>query len=631
MVTFGASFDQNKELVKQATDIVELVGRYCQLRRQGRNFVALCPWHDDTRPSLQVNPERQSFKCWVCDIGGDVFSFVMRMEGVEFPEALRLLADQSGIVLQSDRPAGEQQDKRAMYQAMAWAEQQYHHCLLEDPEAEIARRYLDHRGITQESIEKFRLGYCPNRWDWILRRATADKRNAQQLESIGVVVPGSEGRQPYDRFRGRVLFSIRDAQARPVGIGGRVLPESGNTSPAKYINSPETPLFTKSRLLYGLDIARDAVRKRGAAMVMEGYTDVILAHQFGFSNAVAVLGTALGEQHIKLLKRFTDRVVLVLDGDEAGQRRAKEILDLFIAQNADLRVVVLPDDLDPCDFLIEHGAEAFQDILERRAVDALDHALHVWTAGVDIANDLHAASEVLNRLVGMVAKAPRLADDTTGDFRLREMLMLQRLSTRFRVPEQEIRERMTALRRAEQQKTAARAENLPERRVDSPEPEAPPRPLGVLDAWQRELLEIVVRHPDRLATARAAIAPENLEYAYCRDIYAAMARLADAGQTPSFQRLMVEFDDPAVKSLLVEFDERGAAKQPADPAALLEELIKNFQHRASSRQRPVATGMLREGRLDERQEMDLLRQIVEQERSRHGISALTDEQDHEQG
>ena len=394
------SFDI-KERVKQAVDIVDLVGSHIQLRRQGRNYVGRCPWHDDTRPSLQVNPERQSFKCWVCDIGGDVFSFVMKIEGVEFREALEMLADRAGIPVERPRrqrvagPAGEaasslpagggHDDKRTLLLAMAWAEKQYHQCLLSAAEADAARRYLQERGISAESIERFHLGFSPLERDWILRHVQGEAnqekraRRAKTLEAVGILARPAEGGTFYDRFRGRLLFSIRDAQGRPVGIGGRVLPELGPTSPAKYVNSPETPLFTKSRLLYGLDLAREALRKTRTALVMEGYTDVIVAHQYGFENAVAVLGTALGESHIRLLKAHADRIVLVLDGDEAGTKRANEVLELFIAQQADLRILTLPEDLDPCDFLHKYGAEAFSELLAGKAVDALDHAYAVTT------------------------------------------------------------------------------------------------------------------------------------------------------------------------------------------------------------------------------------------------------------
>ncbi|MBN2294451.1 MAG: DNA primase, partial [Pirellulales bacterium] len=295
-----------KEQVRQAVDIVDLVGHYIQLRRQGRGYVGLCPWHDDSRPSLQVNPERQSFKCWVCDIGGDVFSFIMQMEGVSFREALEILAERAGIELQArqaPRPGTPEAagDKQTLYKAMAWAESLYHKYLLESPDAEAARRYLAERCITDESIEKFHIGFAPDRWEWILSQAEPGQTDpnsprAKVLEAVGLL-GRREGGGTYDRFRGRVLFSIRDTQNRPVGLGGRVLPEFADEKSAKYYNSTDTPLFSKSNLLYGLDIARQYIHKKfdDTALVMEGYTDVIMAHQYGFENAVAVLGTALGE------------------------------------------------------------------------------------------------------------------------------------------------------------------------------------------------------------------------------------------------------------------------------------------------------------------------------------------------
>ncbi len=290
-MSFGVAYE-TKERVKQATDIVDLVGSYLPLRREGRGFKALCPWHDDSRPSLQVNPERQSFRCWVCDIGGDIFSFVMRMEGVEFPEALRMLADRANISLKETSGGAPVDDKRLLYQAMAWVDEQYHEYLLKSTAAEAARQYLTDRHITPESIRKFQLGFAPDEWSWLLERARQTPYSAAVLEKIGVISRRRQGPGYYDRFKGRVMFPIFDPQGRAVGTGGRVLPQLASADAAKYVNSPETPLFAKSKLLYGLNHARDAIRKTGVALVTEGYTDCLVAHQFGFENCVAVLGTA---------------------------------------------------------------------------------------------------------------------------------------------------------------------------------------------------------------------------------------------------------------------------------------------------------------------------------------------------
>src|SRR5208283_872637 len=278
-VAFDSSFDA-KEQVRQALDIVDLLGKYnLQLRRQGRGYVTHCPWHDDTRPSLQVNPERQSWKCWPCDIGGDIFSFVMKMEGVDFPEALAMLADRAGITLKrlSRSELGPSVpgsiDKRTLYKAVAWAERQYHECLLHSPDAEPARKYFQERGITAESINRFQLGFAPLDRDWILRQAGGSASRAKVLETIGVLRRSSAGGALYDFFRGRGLFAIRDVQGRPVGMGGRLLPGVETFLPGKYVNSPETPLFRKSHLLYGLDLAKETIHKsksgKKTALVME--------------------------------------------------------------------------------------------------------------------------------------------------------------------------------------------------------------------------------------------------------------------------------------------------------------------------------------------------------------------------
>ncbi len=647
-MAFDASFDA-KEQVRQAIDIVDLVGKYnLQLRRQGRGYVAICPWHDDTRPSLQINPERQSWKCWPCDIGGDIFSFVMKMEGVDFAEALAMLADRAGITLTRqprarDGEAGQTAgyplagggtDKRTLYKAAEWVERQYHKCLLHAPEAEPARQYFSQRGISPESIERFQLGFAPLDRDWILKQAGGSGSRAKVLETIGVLARSSQGGYPFDRFRGRGLFSIRDAQGRPVGTGGRLLPGVEINSPAKYINSPETPLFRKSHLLYGLDLAKEAFHKskQKTALVMEGYTDVIIAHQFGFTGAVAVLGVALGETHIKILKRFVDRIVLVLDGDEAGQKRSdvdrsgrdSGLVDLFFAYQVDLRILTLPDDLDPCEFLQQRGADAFAELLATGTVDAFEHSVRTTTRGIDIDRDIHGSSQALDRLIAMLAKAPRLQSDTSGDGRLREERSLQRVAAMFRVSETEVRRRLTDLRR-KQRKAPATSTASADRSVLESEGE-PSHSKVTIDTCERELLELLVVYPEIWAAARAALLPAQFASSALRRIYETGCRLLDESVLPGFERLILEFDDPALKSLLVDLDEQGRAKgsRMAEPLDLLNDLLKSLEQKEVERQRPSHLATLRERHLDDVQEIDLLKSIFEQERSRQGISRPTE-------
>lgn len=625
-VASQSSFD-DKERVRQAIDIVDLVGSYLQLRREGRGYKALCPWHDDSRPSLQVNPERQSFKCWVCDIGGDIFSFIMRIEKVEFPEALAMLADRAGIQLTPYRAGGgasannsavvgSPDDKRTLYQAAAWAEDQFHSCLLKSPEAEPARRYLHERGIDADSIRRYRLGFSPDRWDWLIQQSLKANVSPRVLERIGLLIR-KDGGGHYDRFKGRVLFSIRDTQSRPVAVGGRVLPDAAATNPAKYVNSPETPLFSKSHMLYGLDQAKDAISHRDCktAIVMEGYTDCIIARQFGVENVVAVLGTALGDRHIRLLRRFADRVVLVLDGDEAGQKRTGEVLSLFIAEQVDLRVVVLPDELDPCDFLLAHGADAFRVHLNS-PVDALEHAFRTATRGLDVQRQPHEAGRALDSLLQVIAKAPRLQASTTEEIRVREWATILRLAKMFdrSGDEQVIRKRLTELRSKQRQLKSAS--------VDSAAGES--KLNNSLSIWDQELLEILLAKPDAIHTILETVEPEHISSEAARRIFAAACSLAESGVAPSFDRLLLEFDDLQYKDLLVELDERGQAKSGRDLGVRLHELLEAFRRREDERELRAQARAIRERKYDAAEELVALQSLIDQERRRQGISVPTD-------
>lgn len=604
-MSLSASYDA-KQRVKQAIDIVDLIQSYLPLRREGRGFKALCPWHDDTRPSLQINPDRQSFKCWVCDIGGDIFSFVMKMEGVEFGEALSMLADRAGISLQppgrgARAPADE---KRVLYQAMAWAAQRYHEHLLKSPAAADARAYLAERHIADESVRRFQLGFAPDDWSWIGEQATGTAINSAMLERIGLVVRRKQGPGFYDRFKGRVLFPIFDSQGRAVGLGGRVLPNAASADAAKYVNSPETPLFSKSNLLYGLNAARDAIRKTGTAIVVEGYTDCIVAHQFGFENTVAVLGTALGASHLQLLRRYADRVrvVLLLDGDQAGRKRALEMLELFVAANVDLRVLTLPEEMDPAEFLLSRGPEALARLIEG-AADALAHAFHVATDQIDLQADLHAATAALENLIATIAKAPRLRGDTQVEDRLREERFLQRLASDFRVSESETRRLMTELRR----KSAARQPSVSA---------APASTAFKPDPLARELLEIVLFNPSLFERIAGKLEPGQFACEACRAIYVRAGQLWSAGILPDFQRLLLEIEEPRVKNLLVELDERGCEKGTLDCEARLLDVLSAFENRQREDWARSRTLSLKQGQMAEEDELALLVELERRERER---------------
>jgi len=569
------SFDlDTKEQIKRAVDIVDLFAASFELRREGRIFKCLCPWHDDHKPSLQINPDRQTYKCWVCGEGGDIFSFVMKHENVGFAEAITLLAERAGIeIKRQGRPStpGSADPKAPLLKAMAWAVDEYHRALVDSSEGEMARRYLDDRGITHESIEKFKLGYAPDNWEWLLPRAAKQQISVEGLERSGLCARRQSGNGMYDRFKGRVLFPIRDQQNRPVALGGRVLPrpepevvDDNAKQMAKYINSPETPLFSKSQMLYGLEIAGPAIRQVGTVIVMEGYTDCIVAHQMGVGNAVAVLGTALTERHLPVLKRMGDRIriVLVLDGDEAGRRRSNDILELFLAQQIDLRILTLPDNLDPCDFLLERGADAFRGLIEQ-APDALEHKFITTTSELGGSRDTFSQTEAVEELLNAMALSPRLREGTSSFMRLKEEQILNRMSLRFNISEQTLRNRMTELRNGRR----------PERAQRRDEQSAPHAELPTVGApWERELLEIVITCPDLFDEIAARIGPDQLSQGLLREVYQKCLDLREADLERSLDRLMLEFDEPYTKRLLVELDEKGTASQ-LTPKARLDNLL----------------------------------------------------------
>jgi len=343
------------ERVKMAIDIISVISEYVHLARKGKNFWGLCPFHNEKTPSFSVDPDKQVYKCFGCGKGGDVFAFVMDKKGLSFAEALTELAARAGIQLETSRgrPTSE---KKAFYEAnrvaMAFFEQQ-----LASTRAEGARRYLAGRGLSAETIAGFHIGFAPESWDSLLGHLRGRGMAQSVAEKCGLVVPRRGGGGFYDRFRGRIMFPIIDLTGEVVGFGGRVI---GAGEP-KYLNTPESPIFEKKRVLYNLHAARNTIRQ-GSAVVVEGYMDVISLANAGFPAAVATLGTALGEDHVRLLRRFTDDITLVFDGDSAGRNAMVRALEPFLAGDVVPRVVVLPPGKDPDDMARE-GIEAWNDLL----------------------------------------------------------------------------------------------------------------------------------------------------------------------------------------------------------------------------------------------------------------------------
>jgi len=632
-----------KDRVRSAINIVDLMSSYMELRRQGRNFVAVCPFHDDRRPSMQINSDRQTWKCWVCDIGGDVFSFVMRKEGVPFPEALRMLAERAGIQIDEPKTRGGRaanDDKKSLLAAMNWAVDEFHQCLLQSPEAEKARSYLSDRGITEESIARFKLGYAPDAWSWLIDRGAAKSWKPEVLEAVGLLIKNERGSR-YDRFRGRAMFPISDVQSRPIAVGGRILPGAATDS-AKYINCNETRLYQKSHQLYGLDLARDAIAKSRQAVVMEGYTDVIMAVQHGIHNAVACCGTALGESHIKLLQRHCDSVVLLLDGDDAGQKRTGQILELFVNAQMDLRILTLPDALDPCDYLLKYNGDKLKEQI-RSAVDALEHKLRLVCQGFDPLLDTHRANSALEDVLLTMSHVSHSSLLSNEAMRLRQDQLIARLARQFGIEQSEIRMRLDSIRRQtsdrEKQRQAFRQEQAA-RAVQPNQESSDASPSSVRFSEQTvtpaniaftfsemtptecELFEIMAMHPELAPMAIERFPVTNLSTPTAKKLFQLVLDLELEGHALDFDSVMSVTEDPSLKSVLVSIVERATLKAPLSMMTAderLHSLCERLSGHEDRAQRRSQIQSLETKQLDEEASLLVLHDIVQQARVRHGL------------
>lgn len=344
------------EQIKERLSIVDVVGSYVKLTKAGGSYKALCPFHNERTPSFNVSPSRDAFYCFGCQKGGDIFSFVEAIEGVEFPEALRMLADRAGVVLK--RESGESRSERERLLAiMESAASYYEERLSEQPEV---KKYLLGRGLTEETMKAWRIGYAPmpesgdmGSWSRILVHLRRERYSDEEIVKAGLVKAGERGGY-YDRFRGRVMFPLFDPSGRPVAFSGRIFGNQktkGGEDPAKYVNSPEGPLYDKSALLFGFDRAKTAIRKQNFSIVVEGQMDVIMAHQAGTENAVATSGTALTERHLTLLKRLSENVVFAFDADQAGVAASARAFSLALAVGMNVRLARVPDGKDPADYI----------------------------------------------------------------------------------------------------------------------------------------------------------------------------------------------------------------------------------------------------------------------------------------
>lgn len=477
--------DETIERVKSATDIVEIVSAHVQMRQAGRNWLGLCPFHSEKSPSFNVNPELQMYHCFGCGVGGDVVKFLQEIDKVSFVEAVTFLAERAGIpVPRRGGSTAEDERNDQLFRANELAAKFFHY-MLRQPAGADALRYLHKRGLTDETIDEFRIGYALSGWTSFLEMAGRRGFAALVLEQAGLVAPSSKGRGHYDRFRDRVMFPITNLSGRAIGFGARALRPDDKP---KYLNSPETPIYHKSGVLYGMSRARDSIRRDGTAIVVEGYMDVVSLAQGGVNNVVASSGTALTARHARLLARYSERVVLLFDGDAAGGTAAERGVEVLLGTEMDTRIVTLPPGQDPDSFVHrDQGVDELRQLIDK-APPALDVYLDRMAAGVDL-NSVTGRARAIERLLPLISACKE---------EVRRSLMLRRAAQRLDVDEAALRADLAV---AESRPAPARRE--PEPPVDSANPVPPPGPPVRVNKLERQFAGLLLQYPRLLGeTAR---------------------------------------------------------------------------------------------------------------------------------
>jgi DNA primase len=511
----------DRDRVLEATDLVSLIGEHVRLERKGREHLGLCPFHDDRRPSMAVVTHKGTpfFKCFACGAAGNAIDFMMRYHRLEFPEALRQLAERCGITLTPRHgTSAETSDRRAdLIRANEVAARAFRRLLDDEVEGALAREMLDRRGVSAEMRERFGLGAAPSSWDrlasgleaWSRGGEAAGRMPMDVFESAGLVQRSRRG-DWIDRFRNRLVFPIRNEMGRTIAFGARQLDPEDQP---KYLNSPESPVFDKSSTLYGLDVAKQAIIRRKSAVVVEGYLDVIACHAAGFEHVVATLGTALTAGHARRLHHKAEEVVLLFDGDAAGARAADRAIEVFFTGSLDVRIGTLPGGLDPDDLLkTPGGAEAFERAVEE-AVDALDHLIRRFTRAWSAQDGLSSRQRLLEDLLARLA---RLGFHRMSS--LRRALVLDRLAASTGIAVPQLLDAMPAESR--RQEPSAMPDEAPLPHDADPAPDRTPAPAAepptpARRSAERTLASVLLAWPE-LAEHR----PEALELE-CRDALAA--------------------------------------------------------------------------------------------------------------
>ena len=521
------------EQIRHASDIVDVIGGSLPLKRAGANFVALCPFHKEKSPSFNVNPHKQIYHCFGCHKGGDVFRWIQDFENLSFPEAIRRLAERASIVLEFDQNPAQDQTRHLKETLLQMHEQialRWQNALANEASGQVARDYLAKRGVSSEGVKLFRLGFAPEAWDDTVNWARSKDYDLATVEQGGLIIRKEGTDRFYDRFRGRLMFPICDEQGRVIGFSGRVLDPEAKA--AKYVNSPETPIFTKGKVMFGLDKSKRAMLDANSVVVCEGQLDLIACYMSGVHNIVAPQGTAFTAEHARILKRYVEEIVLCFDSDAAGQNAAVRVLDDLLASGLAIRVATMPAPHDPDSFIKEFGGDAFKQLLTR-AEGFFDFYLKHLCATHDAASDkgrlsiLSAMAEAVNKTGNQV-----LADTYA-----------QQTALRLAVSPDAVRAEFKKAGRKKQVAPVARDEDF-----EAEEAPAPVRP-SAQEFW---LLKLVLAEDEDMDWLAAHLDLNWLRHPDVRKILAHRLAGHASGQWHGVATLLGEFADEAGRSLLSE-------------------------------------------------------------------------------
>jgi DNA primase len=512
--------------VKNQADIVRIVSDYVSLKRRGANYIACCPFHSEKTPSFNVHPGKGIYKCFGCNAGGGVFDFVMHIEGCAFPEALRIVAEKSGIPIPvvdvtEDHKKAEH-NREVVLRMNELAAQFFEQQLLEENIGKPAREYIEARGISEETRKLFRLGYAPDSWDSLINYLREHSASTDELDLSGLAVVKEQGGF-YDRFRNRVMFPIVDSQGRVIAFGGRVM---GEGEP-KYLNSPETAVYTKGRHLYGLSFAKNEIRNRGFAILVEGYLDCMMPYQEGVHNIVASLGTALTDSQVRLLRRYMDKpqIIVNFDTDSAGQAATMRSIEMLMTEGFKINILQLPAGKDPDEYVRTHGAKAFLELF-KTTLPYIDYVVERAINEVDTTRPVGKV-EAINRILPHLARMPDKV--IRADY-------AEQIANRLKVDSRVIREEMKRV-------AVNRQQTLDPKRV---------RAAQETTQGERQLLELMLANADVRQAMLSTLAEDDYSDLATSEIFTVMKNLEREGIEPDFSNLSERLEDEDEREFIPE-------------------------------------------------------------------------------